>query len=598
MLAIDALRNARNPQKLLANLTETDDIEHYLLREVDDSLSETEREVMEGLAILGGHPGTRDAIEAVVEQRRLRRILSDLRLRNLIIVSESSDDGTHLYRQHAMLQAFYYESLSKRERNKLHRRAADYYSEEADWLKAARHLLRAGEEQQAAQLATAHFWQSINQGEAGSLGSLLSQIDRTQLDWHQQTDVLLAQGKVATLQRNSEQARTTYQETINLLQNRADAPEIRLRWSQACRGMGNLLEYEAPHDALQWLEQGKEKLQGVAEAQHEQALMHHRTGSVYLALGDYAQAEQELTQSMTLLTADDLHARADVLMNLGVVYCCRGEVAQGKACYQQAYDIYQQVHHYWGMLGIRGNLGYEMRLAGDWTGSIAEYTTMRDMAIQLGSITHQVTAELNLGLVMMNMGDHEAAWKHLSTCLELARTVNLREFEIASLASLADLHIRWQEPAEAAPLLEEAARLAHEFDARDQLPEIYRLQARIALAHDELDAALELAQRAEQTARSVESDFDTGLALRVLGQVLHAHGEHTHAMHAYEQSLHLLQEDPYETARTQRQWATSLAETGNHEQARTLLHTAHATFTQLGATADLEEVNALSTCTG
>jgi hypothetical protein len=124
MLAMQSLKRATHPALIISNLVETDDIERYLLKEVDETLTYDEREVECTVAVLLGYPGTRDAIEEISERSRLRRILA--------------------------------------ERRAMHQRAAEYYEEEEeDFLMAILHYERARDYSRAAELATSHTWQQL-----------------------------------------------------------------------------------------------------------------------------------------------------------------------------------------------------------------------------------------------------------------------------------------------------------------------------------------------------------------------------------------------------------------------------------------------------
>ena len=61
-----------------------DDIERFLIGKVDDTLSEGEREVMRGVAVLLGYPGTREAIEVALDSDNVRRQLRHLADRFLL----------------------------------------------------------------------------------------------------------------------------------------------------------------------------------------------------------------------------------------------------------------------------------------------------------------------------------------------------------------------------------------------------------------------------------------------------------------------------------------------------------------------------------
>jgi tetratricopeptide (TPR) repeat protein len=67
ILAINALRRSQNPALLAVNLLNVDNIERFLLDEVDQGLTEDERAVMNALSALLGYPSSREAVAAVLK---------------------------------------------------------------------------------------------------------------------------------------------------------------------------------------------------------------------------------------------------------------------------------------------------------------------------------------------------------------------------------------------------------------------------------------------------------------------------------------------------------------------------------------------------
>ena len=59
--AVESLRCSTDSAQMANRLLEADDLEHYLIWEMDEHVSEAEREVMKGVAGLLGYPGNRDA---------------------------------------------------------------------------------------------------------------------------------------------------------------------------------------------------------------------------------------------------------------------------------------------------------------------------------------------------------------------------------------------------------------------------------------------------------------------------------------------------------------------------------------------------------
>jgi serine/threonine protein kinase/ATP/maltotriose-dependent transcriptional regulator MalT len=587
ILAIDALKRTQNPRLVIDNLAETDDIERYLINEVDASLSEHEREVMSALSVLLGHPARRDAIEAIRDNGSVQRMLGDLNRRHLL--SALPSESGKQYFQHATVRAFYYGLLGRAEREEMHLRAGEYYeAEEPDTLKAAVHFERAGEHERSARLVTGDIWAFINQGQVQPLRRLLEQFTGDDVDAEPWTAVNIARGQVYSLQREGQLARDSYEEALASLTALPESSRARELNACACRGMGELLEYEAPQEALEWLHRG---LGVLARASiEEEAALYMKIGSVHIGMGNYVAAANALDRALELVPAGYNWIRAGALTNLATVHFYQGDSERATACTLEALEISQHLNDFYQMLLLQSNIGIDKQIAGDWIGAATDYQQALALAEQLGSVSEQTRIESNLGLLYTNRGDDKLATAHLTQALELARAHDLKEQLTHILSNLADVHLRQGEPDAAKPLLAEAERLALELDSKYQLPEVYRGWARVQLANGQPGAALMNAERSVNMARDLGLGLEEGVSLRILGQVLIASEQATPGMGALEQSLSLLTDDAYEAARTKTEWGRHLISDTDVDLGKSLLNEARETFQELGAKRDLDLV--------
>lgn len=587
ILAIAALQRAKDPARLIARLVDADNIEQYLMTEVDKRLSDDERDVMSAVAVLLGYGGTRDAIETVLDGGNIRRVLRELCTRNLLTTNEG--EAGKEYGQHAIVQAFYYDALSKRELKAMHHRAGAYYEAdgpESDALKAARHFVLADEPAHAATLATNDIWTSINRGHARPLRQLLEGFTARQMDTELWIAVSIARGEIYDLLCEGQLARASYEEALRQLTTLPDTPQVRERKARVCRGIAVLLEDELPQEELQWLHRGLNELAGASAL--EEALLRMTIGTCLGVTGKYKEASQSFEQSLLLLPEGSNQWRATVLMNMGVIAYYQGENKQAKDYYIQAKDIYQQTFNYWYLVSVWLNLGLVIEIEGDWEDAKIEYQRALQMAEKLGYISYQTTLELNIGNLYTKQGDTDTALEHLSKCLELAQIHDLKADCAAVQSSLADLYLCLKKWTKAETALKEAERFALQLDDKYQLVEIYRGCSQVSLSRGELHAALDNIERSISLARELELDYGEGTSLRVLGQVLFSMDQRSEAMTAFEQSLSLLAEkNPYEAARTKMYWGRALLPSSEADR---LLEDARETFARLGAQCDLAEL--------
>lgn len=553
-LAMDTLSRASDPEAIITQLAQTNDIEHYLLHEVDERLTDNELAVMQAVAILLEHEGTRDVIEAVLDQSRIQRTLHELTRRHLLILS--AETGERLYGMHAILQSFFYAGLSRRERRAMHHRAALYYdSEEEDILKAAVHYAHAARYQEAAERATHSVWKLIDQGHALPLRALLENLAQQSIDTELSIEVSIALGQVCGLMRDSQAAQAACQAALEHLKFMPNTAGVHEKRSRACRWLATPLEYESPEEALQWLQQALQEAQQANP--HEEGLVRHRIGSALLARGDYSQAQQELERSLALLPPTALQGRARVLLNLGNIYCDRGETQQGQDYYHQALGIFRAANNYVDMVSVWLNLSIEQENAGDWEGAVANYHQTLKLAEQLGHVIRQANVLLTLGDTYTLRGDTVSAMDYITRGLQLATDYNITEYRINGQICLANLHLLSGEWEAAEHALDVAEPLAHQMGARDQLPELLQGRAQIDLLRKQPGTAARYAQQAVALAHELGMESEEGKGLRLLGQALYADNQPDAASAAFKCSLALLDGvNSYEADYTRQVWET------------------------------------------
>ena len=590
-LAINALLQGEDWERLMAGMAATQDIERYLIREVDGFLPEAERGVMEAVAVLMGYPGTTDAIEAVLDGANVRRTLRDLCDRFLLIASEG--EMGREYGQHAIIQAFYYDLIGHRMRRELHSRAGAFYEkEETDLLRAGLHFERAGKHGKAAQLVTSNTWDLINKGQMRALQHLLERFTASKLDSRQWVQVKIGLGQVYNLVGERQSARAGYQEAISILGSLPDSREVRGLTAQVCLGLGELLEQEAPQEALEWLQRGLDVVERGDESLLEEAALHIRTGVVLMNTGNYADAFNALDEGLRQLPGHSLQLKVSALKNMGVIYFLQGEVERAKEYTLQALEISERLNDHFHTVDLLSNLGAYKFSTSDWPGAIADWEQANQLAGRLGSELIRVSPEGNLGTAYIYTGDYKKALTHLQNALELARKNNLQLFESTILFRIAEFRIRLGEWGGAIDYLTEAEEIAKGIEAKGALPEIYSAWTEIKLAEGNPREALEYASQAVDLARELGEGLEQGISLRLLGQAILASGEYQNAMQAFQESLSLLADlDAIEAARTKMQWGMALVSSPEAEAGARLLEAARLTFQELGSNYDLGKLN-------
>ena len=585
-LAFDALKQAADPAELVANLAATDDIERYLLGQVDKNLGETERDVLAALATLLGYAGTRDAIEAVLDGGSVQRPLRSLADRHLLVISEGGQGRE--YALHSMLQSFYYAMLGRRQRREMHSRAAAHYEVEAvDLLKAAIHYERAGQTEKSARLAADNTWRLINMGQAERLRRLLEDFQQAQLEPLRWVEVQAARGTVGAFLSDGA-ARANFEAALTDLGQIPATPSVLELRGRICREMGELLLRRAPQEALVWLRSGLELLADTESA--EKAHLTIIIGAALSLLGDYEAARSSLDNALSTLPETASQLRAKAFLNLQVVYFNKGDYRQAISYGERGLAIAQSLSDQWQVQSFMTNLAVTRYVGGDWPGAIADMERALALAETLGNRMAQTKLLTNLGSAHINLADDDVARRYLTRALEMAGDLHFTTSEIYAQYRLADLSIRKSDWDVAADYLEQAEQAALRVDARSTLPQIYSAWAELKLGLGAPDAALAYVRRAIALAQEDGLAVEEGINQRILGQALILKSNIADACKAFERSLRLLEgQDDYESARTQVAWGIVLLP-GDAAEACRLLRLARETFKRLSARRDLAHV--------
>ncbi|RME50050.1 MAG: hypothetical protein D6796_03785, partial [Caldilineae bacterium] len=552
ILTFNALRRVENPDRILKRLAESEDIERYLVTEVDAGLSDDERKVMESVAVLLGYPATRDAIETVLDGGGIRRLLRDLTDRYLLLLDKRDLDRAYL--EHPMVQTFYYDTLGRRQRRAMHRLAAQYYeTEEPDPFKAALHYQRAGEAEKAAGLATARVWQFINRGQARPLRQLLALFSDRQLAADSWASVNLALGDVCGFLHEPEQAEEHYRTALHTVRTLPLTPANRELKAKICGGMSDLHRDSDPAEAMAWLEQGLDALPDAPSEVKADLLLKRST--LQLHSGDYQTALETVEQASASLPAEDNWLRLGVWVNRGLIYWKLGRLAEAIAATERGLPLVQALNNPFREILLWNNLGIYRDEIGDWAGAIEMYRHALELSEKLNTLKYQLILGSNMAFLLTKLGRFDEAQQHLETSLQLAGDLNLKTMQVQIQSNLADLALRQGDLSRAEAALAEADDLAAALHFNEERPAIERSWAQLHLRRQEAEQALACAEKAVASAQTMEAPLEEGASLRVLALALLANHRPRPAEEAFARSLDLLEgADPYEAARTQFEW--------------------------------------------
>jgi ATP/maltotriose-dependent transcriptional regulator MalT len=551
-LAIEALRRADDPAGLVAQLAGAESIERYLLAEVDAGLSANERAVMGAVAVMQGYSGDREAIEAILKRSGLLRLLSSLSQRHLLSVREGQ--AGRQYGQHAIVQAFYYDQLSRRERQALHRRAGQYYeTAEPDALKAATHFGRAGDYARAAALATADVWAIINAGQARALRRLLEQLPDNQLDPQLRAAVCTARGEIYALQGEFAAARAEFEQALEhgaLLEAGPAQIEAQARRRRLLALVGERTGAYAQAEAH--CRNGLLLAAALGLPNVEAARLHAQLANVLMRRGDFAGAERACHDGLAALPPELAapRERVTLLQRLATLDGQRGRYGKAIQGLEQSLGLARQTGDPVLTAGVLHNLGNYLNYVGQSDHALTCYQESLQLKEHVGDVDGRAWTILNIGLVYLAGGDRAAALRCFLECRDLSVRLNLPDRLALATLNIGSLRYEQGLLDEAQAHFLEALVVYRSLDDANRLADcLYRL-GDVALAQGNDSMALDYGEQALALARRVGSAVFESCALRVIGEALLAQGQLAEAAAHLEQARRIQDQigDPYDQA--------------------------------------------------
>ena len=144
-LVINDSKFQKDPEQFMETIVVGTNVKSYLSK-LEGVLNTEENIAMTALSVMLGQPASQSAIEAVAVAKDLGRSLKNLTHRGLLTVTFKDE-----YRQHSLIQEFFYRQLGPEFRHSMHERAAEFFKQQAP-LVSAQHYeligqhLRAGDQ--------------------------------------------------------------------------------------------------------------------------------------------------------------------------------------------------------------------------------------------------------------------------------------------------------------------------------------------------------------------------------------------------------------------------------------------------------------------
>lgn len=584
-LAVLALKGKAVAQVLIG-LRNAPDIRKFFIQEIDEGLNSPEPDVMKAVAALPDFRGTIEEIELSMGRTGVEPNLLNLRDRYLLKWSATD----YAYEEEPFLAEFFYGRIERQARIEMHRRLAQYYEiAPPDLLKAAFHYERAGETVFAAELALKQFPLNLSRGKSGQLRPILETLQKRALPPTLDVQVSLTLGQLYNFIGESQLAEQAFETAQKKSQLLADEAQDHVLKADIYLAKGEFYEQNKdPRQSLEWFSQGLSVL-GDLDPERKGAF-YVKQSSAYIALGEYEHALEALTIGQPLLR-EMSHWFAKAEANRGIIASEKGDFRTAAEHHRQTIKIGEQLED--NVLIAKGlnNLSVELASLGERLGENESLERLRAISDILHNPKYQWASRNGLAVYHIERGEYAHAETLLTEANEIAQARKLEQQQPYSLTSLADLHIRMENPEQAVPLLRRAEELALQVENEGILPEIY-YNLGLALYSDNNVEARLLCNKAIEIAHNQEQTPEEGKAWRALGQILAQDKEFSKAYEAFEASLKLLT-SPYEIARTKTEYARAIklhtaSGTASKVRAGELLAEAQEMFQTLGADKDLD----------
>ncbi len=194
-----------------------------------------------------------------------------------------------------------------------------------------------------------------------------------------------------------------------------------------------------------------------------------------------------------------------------------------------------------------------------------------EIAVELGDLNMQLTANINLGVVYSVLGELEQAVAVTIVARKLATRTGSPGSDGHAASNIAGYYIELGRLDEADALLDAAIPILERTGTRFVLCESFVFRARIAAARGTLDLAREHAERSLALAHSFGNQLDAAIATRILAALDSRTGNHDAALQRIEEALvATVIHDEFEAIKTRAARARILAAAGEENAASEL----------------------------
>jgi tetratricopeptide (TPR) repeat protein len=492
------------------------DIRDYLMRNIYEALTPAEQVVMGALSVFPG-PIEQSGVEELLSDDDLGPIAQHLdALANKHVLDLTPDDHIDC---HDLVREYCYHVLSRRDRDRFHQRAADYFRQEQNWLAAAHHYSARRETARALDLLIAHADAIINSGGAAALSQQLSQFNETTLTLEQRLLLHKTQANASSMRGDYRAALAAYHAALDEAVSEARQAEILWLIARTYLKMG---DYQSTLDfgsrSLQLSEKSAGNRVSIALAHHDLGWAHYRLGHLPSAAQHFTIAEQIAHSSRETLLA------AQVSMALGIIAWKENRLEEARDRFEASRRIFREQGRRSDEANAICNSGLVFKALNNTDREIACYLQAADIYEQIGDIHGLLYAFNNVGNLFLAKDNWSEATRYYTRLVKLAQETGQKPMLSTAYCGLADS----------------------------------------CLGQSETRRALNFALQARQLAEETGTTLELGLTSRVLGNVWLALDDAAQSRRYFEESIPILEQhqEAEELAKARKGLRAALAQLG------------------------------------
>ncbi len=340
--------------------------------------------------------------------------------------------------------------------------------------------------------------------------------------------------------------RGDFDEAVEHLKNAVDGFSglgERLKLSKSLNNLGVL--YLRRHEidtALDYHEKSLKNMNEVGDIQGI-AMNLNNMGIIYTMMGDHDKALDCHDRSMDIKQKiGDLQGLAESFTNIGAVYEQMGDLKRALRDYDKGLSISREIGDKRGTAELQNDIGWIHNIQGDVIGTLEMLRESLRLRDEIGDIHGQAESHRNIGMVMLKIGKMDKAPEHLDKAFELAKEMDDLN-EIATISCISgDLHRQEGNLEKALSYYEKCLSLSVNMIEKELSVTSELGMAKTYLDMGEDDIALELVERALETAVKEELKLEMAVSHKVRGKICRLRGEFKEAQNEFWKCREILSE--------------------------------------------------------